>query len=99
MGPCGGPVLSVWVEDLWGPSLTVWGRFVRKCLIQEQVSGIHVTTNHCTAQLLSHTNTPRNTYINTNNVPPTPQYEVSQITQAETTKENTSVSDQEILSL
>ncbi len=31
-------MLSVQVEERWGPSLTVWGRSVRKFLIQVQVS-------------------------------------------------------------
>ena len=35
--PCGEPVLSVMVEERWGPSLTVYVWFVRKSLIQVQV--------------------------------------------------------------
>ena len=34
--PCGEPVLSVMVEERWGPSFTVCGRFVRKSFIQVQ---------------------------------------------------------------
>lgn len=37
--PCGEPVLSVRVEDRWGPSLTVWDRLVRKSFIQAHVRG------------------------------------------------------------
>lgn len=35
--PWGEPVLRVNVEEWWGPSLPVCGRFDRKCLIQVQV--------------------------------------------------------------
>ena len=31
--------LSVWVEERWGLSLTVWGLFVRKSFFQEQLYG------------------------------------------------------------
>lgn len=33
---CAEPVLSSRVGERWGPSLTLWGWFVRKSLIQDQ---------------------------------------------------------------
>ena len=37
--PCGEPVLRVMVEERWGPSFTVCGRFERKSFIQVQMEG------------------------------------------------------------
>ena len=44
--PCGEPVLSVMVEERWGPSFTVCGRFVRKSFIQVQMEGERPSAVH-----------------------------------------------------
>ena len=44
--PCGEPVLRVMVEERWGPSFTVCGRFERKSFIQVQMEGERPSAVH-----------------------------------------------------